>query len=556
MSSNPLDETRFKGVAAALILLIVVAHLAIVLINIRDPWGDEAMLAANLVGVDFPLLAPMPYFEQAAPVGYVALSRAVQALAPGADPILLFRLLNVSVFLTGLVALLLHALRVYRPVDFLMLAAIALSSSYVWTYASEIKHYGFEFTATALLLISARRLAYSDRPADYARFGGAVLLAAAISFTTPIVVAAALAGTLALRLAGPVTPRLAAMLTPKPARGLSTGVIVASVLALGVAAATHLLINRALTHYQMAAYHFVYVEGLFDLHGSVADNVKLALRLPTLLLEPLGANAAQGMLAATGGKLGAALAMFGASLALALFLAAALPRAPHAVLTLIAFIGGALLLNLAGILPFVSTRHFFFIAPAVLIVLSVGAGEMLTRVGAWLAPRTRQIAGGAVAAALILTSAMATVAAVSKRSQELSPLLAEVEVEDPRAPVWVYVGAQAAAALLAPKDLRLVGLLDPRSGEEAWGPRGGAMRIDPTQANPWQPNPDYPRSITAAAAGADRLWLLFAGDWMEPGREGFLDAARAAVGPCVPRATANDTALYYCAREGARTAAK
>ena len=556
MSSDLLNGPRFNRIAYTLILLIVAAHVAVGLVNDRDPWHDEALLAANLIGVDFPLLTPMPYFEQAAPVGYVALARAVQALAPAADPIALFRLLDVAVFLVGLVALLLHALRTCRPVDFLMLAGIALSSGYLWTYASEIKHYGFEFTATAFLLITGRALAYSDRPAAYVQFGAAILVAAAISFTTPIVVAAVLGGTIALRLLGPVAPALAARLAPPPPlRGGSAGLIVATVLALGVAAGMHLMVNRDLTQYQMAAYSFVYQAGTFDLSGSIVENVRIALRLNSMLLEPIGAAALQGTLQALGGKLATALTILGATLAMGFFLAAAARRAPHAVLTMLAFITGALLLNIMGQLPFVSTRHFFFIAPVTLIVLSVGSGELLTLAGARMSPGLRRAGAFAVLAALVWTSANATLAAANKRSQELTPLFAEIVARDPGAPVWVYADAQPAAKLLAPVGVRLVGMFDDRSGTEGWGARGGGMLIDPEAENPWQPNPAYPRSIGAAAAGASALWLIFAGDWMEPGREGFLNAADAAVGPCELRLTSTDSALYYCApRSTGRTA--
>lgn len=176
-------------------VLLAIAFLALVtrilpLTDPHDPWIDEAMLLAN-----FPLnsvagfLEPLPLFEQAAPLGYMAVLHVVSTLFPD-DVLFAMRLAST---LTGLIAagLILASLHRFAsgPVIPLSFAFVTLTP-FIVRYNLEIKQYIFEFLATSLLLYASTHLLSESNIRKLIGFFAASVFAVLISFTAPIAIGA------------------------------------------------------------------------------------------------------------------------------------------------------------------------------------------------------------------------------------------------------------------------------------------------------------------------------------------------------------------------------
>jgi hypothetical protein len=187
-----IDQVRAGAVEPVvwLVALLVLFSRGLGLAANPTPWLDEAMLLVNLRAMDWPaVLRPMPFFEQSAPLGYVAMGKAL-AVAAGAWLPLVIRCLSAGASLAAAV-IYYRTLAVARGRNEAALSAcvLFLSAPLVF-HAIEIKQYGFEVLATVAVMASAAHAARSDASrrsiALFILVGAVALL---VSFSAALVVA-------------------------------------------------------------------------------------------------------------------------------------------------------------------------------------------------------------------------------------------------------------------------------------------------------------------------------------------------------------------------------
>jgi len=558
--SDQFESRQPWALGVLTISALVVTHLVVLMVSARDPWHDEAQLAANLVAEKLNLLEAFPYYEQAAPIGYTAIARAALSVGLPIDKFQMLRTTSVIGFIIGLVTLGALMIRAFRLPDILMFGALVLSSSVLWRYATEIKQYGFEFTATSLLLFSGWGLSRSDKVAYHASFVVSAIVAALISFTAPIALASVAGGIIASR------SRVLSKVFPSEFEGdyarpsLSLSLLVSLAIAFAVVVGMYVFVNRSLVYWQFHSFDFWYDRNRFSPNQPLIENGRVAMGLLAVMLDAFGFQALRSAVGhmTSNTKMVSGVTTVIAAVLFAIVILTALRRATFFVLTLIAFFCVALALNVTGKLPFLYSRHFLFIVPLMLVIVSVGTVEWMRSIGRRIPGPARATSLALVIALLLFTSIQGVHAAATKREQELTPLFAEIVKRDPNAPVWVYAGMQPAAILLAPPKVRLVGIFDMRSSKPSWIVRGGGMVHDIASDNPWQSSSAYPQSIVTAAAGERALWLIFGHDWMEASHNAYLEVAEKVIGPCRMAEIANSstiyqTTLYYCAQKKAET---
>jgi len=525
---------------AILLFLVPAMLLLIVAQTALDPWHDEAMLVVNLLVPDLDLFAPMPYYEQAAPIGYVVIARFLLALTNEQPPYEVLRLLSAAFIAAGIViTLTARPLRSDKSAA-VIFVALLLASPLIWGYAGEIKHYSAEFFASALVLRFGLALADDSRPQTLVAFVLAVLVGGLLSFTLPILVvgllgAAAMTRLLALRRAEP--KRLAPFVIFVAVGGIAVLYL----------AALYWFVNRGLVTYQIGAYAYVYggvgEQGMLRLLISrtlglldVAVNIAGPTVLPTLR-EAL-ANVLPIGLAYQVIRLLAVLV-----LALVVWLAAR--RQPFVALAFVTTCAVVAVLGLLGAVQMPYSRHILFLMPLSAMLMSIAGSAILER----LLPK-RSIAWVA-AALLAVCLTVGALHGLGRETQETSKLLAHIEATRPDAPVWVFGGAQPAVSILTPEPARVLGLFDAASTPVAWQVRGGEV-LDPAQnAGAWQQNPQYAKTIETLAGGEQALWMLFSNDGFAPDRTPYLEAAARAVGPCELAEAGIMSALYFCERQPA-----
>lgn len=491
---QPREAVVLFGCCLCLTLLFA----AICLTNLREPWSDEAMLAYNFIGPALEVTLPLPYYEQAAPIGYVVIVEAVTQSLGVIDTLTAMRLVSLVAFSVGLILTVLWFVRERSWIAITVLFAIVFSSGWIWQYAVEIKHYSFEFLATAAILASARWLTLQGSLTSGLCFLLTCILAPALSFTSPLVVIATIAAVLTYHFIARPPQAMAGSSYNTRDKGFWWLVLVSGLATIAVLG-FHLLVNRGLVHYQMTAYSGFYTDGLINLHGSMIENVKILSRLPEYLLQPLGQGAVRALLVRNlpDGFALYALISLGSLAVLLVIMALAIRRAAFLVLMLAYVMVLAMLLNGLGMLPFSSPRHFFFLTPVILILTGFAAIEIAGFAAARITPAWLRLMSIATAVLLIATSALGAYHTYTQRSPELLPVLAEIAARDPDATVWLYPSVQPATLMFAPEQLTLLGLIDNRSSEVAWTDRFG-----PETAG----TPEY--SMSALEADGP-LWLIF-----------------------------------------------
>ncbi|MBE1283551.1 MAG: hypothetical protein GJ676_09595 [Rhodobacteraceae bacterium] len=538
MTGTPAVRNQAKKLGfLGLCVLIIAAFAALAMLNLREPWSDEAMLAFNFVGQDAPVLQPLPFYEQAAPIGYVLLVRSATA---GLDALAAFeamRVLSLGAFCLGLMALSTSFVPRRNWVAAALFFGVVFANPWFWQYAVEIKHYSFEFLATSLIVLSGRKLALSRRPGAAVLYLVICAVAPVFAFTSPLVVVAT---GLAI-----LTYRLVIRRGPVAEEGFESDlrrVVLVTGLAVIVAAAFHVLINRGLVQYQLAAYQPFYSSGLVDPGGSMTENIKILTRLPEYLLQPLGQEQIRLWMVGTfadGFALYAAIAL-GSFAVLLLILLLSFRSAPFVGLVTVIVLVLAGVLNILGMLAFSAYRHFFFLSPLVLL-LAAFAGE---RVVGWIArrlPSDRQrMVGLAGLVALVVVASVGAWNAVHRRSPELLPVIDEITAADLSAPVWLYPSLQPMTLMVAPADWELLGVLDNRSGEVAWTDRHLLAAAEPSE-----PQPKFLPLIDQVADHTGPVWLIFP---IVPGLDMEAYVARVQDGErhCTLRLETNGTQLFFC----------
>lgn len=522
----PRSLPLMLAVLAVALIFIVVAQIAV------EPWGDEAMLLANLLDPDLDIFAPLPLYEQAAPVGYLWLCRVLFDLFGSAPPFQVLRLLSAAFVGLG-IALLLSLKPIRRDgLAATILVAVLLGEVMIWSYASEIKHYSAEFFGSALVLAFSLPLAQQADARTCGLFLGAVVIAGLISFTAPVVVAGLLAGLGVYRL----------LAEDAGARPFAPAFIITGVLAVLYVAAVYLLLNRGLVAWQLQAYAHVYsLPPDLGLASLAVKRLGSTLQVVANALGHTWLSGARDVLQQFGLPVGLSFHLV-RLLALILFVALALvarKRAPELVTVTLGVFVAMAALHVSGFLAMPYERHAIFLIPFSAAMTAVAVSHVL---GKGLPVAAGAVIAGAVVAGALLFGAVTTLA---RQTQEMGRMLGLIQETAPDVPVWVHSAAQPVFDVLTPRPKNVLDPMDASSGPVAWQIRGGSQLLEDGVA---VRNPDYPASLAKAAAGLARLWLLFDTDPATEDHAPFLVVAEESVGPCTAEIETRGGALYLCTR--------
>lgn len=305
----------------------------------------------------------------------------------------------------------------------------------------------------------------------------------------------------------------------------------------------HFLVNRELAHFQFMAYHEHYDHGLVNFKGSAVENIKILSLLPEYALQSLGQSSIKHWLS---GQVADSFALY-ASIAVVSFLILssilflAFNIQPFIVVTAIMILILAAFLNIAGMLPISSHRHFFFLSPLILVCSAFAGQRLYSLLSSHMNTRFRRpinLLGLLILAFLSTIGAQKT---LTNRSPEILPVLAEITKSDETARIWLYPSVQPMSLIVAPESFDLLGILDNHSTDISWEERGFLRSDDGTILRR-----DYIHSIGKAAVNREPLWLIF------PIIVGFevddyILEVEASEKSCEMRLRTNGTELYYCA---------
>ena len=521
------------------VLLIMVPALLflVVLQTPVEPWGDEAMLLANLLEPNIDLLQPLPYYEQAAPPGYLWLARTILYVFGDAPPFHALRLLSAAFFAGGICLILgTEPLRRDWKAS-TILVALLLGSPLVWGYAGEMKPYSADFFASAMILASGLPLARGDNPRRLAVFFLTVLVGGLLSFTIPIVVAGVLAGLALQRL-----PNGGVSAPPR----MSMPFVLTGGAALLYLVGVYLLVNRGLVLFQLSAYSHVYLGNTAQ--GIARVMVSRLTEVLDIIVNSLGADwfaVLRRMVNQAGAPLGIAyhtIRLIALAL-LGLIVWLAVRRSPVVVLISLCLFAVVAALQMVGALNLVYERHVIFLLPVSATLSAIAVSVFVDR----CLPAAGR--GPVTLLAMLACLTVGLVAGLGRQTQNVSELLSLIKATAPEVPVWVHGNGQHVVAVLKPQPARVLGELDRASGTTAWAVRGG-LYLDPARnGGAALRDPDYPGTIADVAATEDSLWLLFASNASVPDHTPFLRSAESTVGPCRPEMQNDKTSLYFCQSE-------
>lgn len=505
--------------AALLVPAVFLALAAVRLFTLaqhRDLYIDEAMLALNVRLLPLSgLLAPMPLFEQAAPLGLVLLAKL--AMLAGLEAEWALRLIPAAFSVLGAVALYGAAARLGGRSAGVVAVAYTTALPILVRQGTELKQYAGEFAATAVLLYVFAALNDGRRwsaPQLLAVFVGCIL----VSNLAPVVLAAFGCAFVAWRW------RVAAA---RP--GVRVGPVELSLLgAVALFAAYYLLFLLPTVRLQLLAYWDFYRSGLAPLSLSPEALAWYGQALGrafgiSVLYDIMGAPA---FLVGVAG--GVTLAAFG--------VAALRRRSPPTLLGMVFLVAGVWGLSLLGKLPLIGHRHYLFLLPATTLLVALGVVR-LRAMAAWRAPRLVPRLETAGLALLVLVSCAVGLAGATRLERgQITPLMAIVDREAPQRPIWVYYGAQPTFEWHFPaRASSYLGKVDHHSDIPSW-----LNKV-------WWHLPDYVARSADAVAGLPEVWLLF-GDKNDREVDAIVGAVRARGFACTLRGSAVGAALYACAR--------
>ena len=509
----------------------------VAMMNLREPWSDEAMLAYNFFNTEFSVFRPLPHYEQAAPIGYILAIRTAISGMETLDALQAMRIVSLAAFSLSILLLSFFFLKTRKWMAAALFFTIIFMNAWIWQYAVEIKHYSFEFLATCLIILSGQRYAKTHRISAAVAYFMICALAPFIAFTSPLVVVATSMSILALQMISR-RGQTYAISTPKSKR-LVVGTLILSIL---IAATFHVLVNREVVYFQFTAFTGDYISGVVNLKGPVIENIKVLSRLPEYALQSLGQSDVQLWLRehfADSFTLYASIAA-GSFLVLTSILLLAFKSQPFIVVTTVVILFLAALLNIVGILPISAHRHFFFLSPLIL-VSSAFAGQRVFSVLSSLIPTHFRNALGMLS--LIILGSLSVMGArdtLTRRSPEILPVFAEIRASDETARVWLYPSVQPISLIVAPENLSLLGILDNQSTEVSWEERGFPRSSDGTILRR-----DYVSSLGEAAENPAPLWLIFP-IIAEFETAKYLSKVQALNKTCELHLRTNGTELYYC----------
>jgi hypothetical protein len=369
-------------------------------------WGDEAMLAASIVGRSFRGLVPPLDYGQLAPVPFLWLERAAVALiGPGE---LGLRAVPLLASCAMLVLLIPFAREILPRLETLVAVGLAAGSTSLVRYASELKPYGLDSLVTLLLVGAALRVRNApDRRSAWGALAAMALIGTFLS-TPAVFVLAGIAVGLGLEL---VRER-------RLGRAVALGAIAAAGVA--VAGATYW------TWYRTAAGN-AYMRDFWQAALLQPGTPGLATRFRAGMREAIE-PAAEWMPALGLGWVLLALVVIGA-----IHLRRRQGLAPVLMLTLP--IGFAFLASAAGFYP-VTLRLMLFAAPLVVCLAAVG----VVRAAVWLHGRVPTVRTGVLAVAMLIPSTEISLRTllVHPRDEEMRELVGGLIARGGREPVYVF----------------------------------------------------------------------------------------------------------------------
>lgn len=466
--------TDARAAALAVILIACVLRLGAYL-QFHSLYVDEAALAWNLIHLDLPaLLGVLPYYEQAAPIGFLLATNLIGAATDYADWGL--RLLPLLAGL-AVVPLTFVALRGWVGAGVAAAAAglVALSPAAI-RYAVEFKHYGVELFGTAAVLCLWKAL--RERPGERQTLlgaGAAGLVLVTLSYTVVLVMfAAGLAYLHAIR------------------RELRRHAGVLAVLAVwaGGLLAVNFGHTRPATVAQFETHTEYFQKGYAGFGASLLDTLALPARIAAANFKYFFFGEASLPHAALYGLYG----VLGLLFLLGLW---SLWRRARPLAILIMTAGLTCYgLSLAGLFPLMVGRYMLFLLPLAALALAEGA-DRARRAALQRAPRAAPVF---VAAAVVLILPLAFqgfTAAAAPQREEVKPLVQRLyALRRPDEPVIVYYGGQPAFDYYTRgRPLPYIGGLPYATGMR----RGSVVRAA---------YPAYVSTVLTGLEGADTAWLL------------------------------------------------
>ncbi|PZX56234.1 dolichyl-phosphate-mannose-protein mannosyltransferase [Cereibacter changlensis] len=425
LGAVPASASRLAAYLLPLVFLLILVSRLVAILDAPDIWHDEAMLMANLpLASIWEAFAPLPYYAQAAPPGYLLLASAVVSVSGGA-PETGLRLLSLagSLAAAGFLALTLRRLGAGLVAPIAL--ALVFLSPFGVRYGVEIKQYSFELMATCLLLYATVRAVQRPGPANLALLAVSGLLLILFSFAASVLLATlALAAVLQLRLLGRGIRSIA---------GLFAGLVV-------MAAVWHLTITAAATADQLTYFSFVYDKAYLRLPFSGAEEgptVKNYLSIMLGMFDPFYRFASEyhaRRLFAVGGVI-----------LVGLGLLASLRRGVLLPVACVALLGGLALLSLLRLYPILYTRHFIFAQPLVGVILAIGLATLIAALSRWT---PAALPARLVAGFVVLSGGVSLLAGLTQEKQQVSEALAVIASESTDPAPLIYVGIAAQPILL------------------------------------------------------------------------------------------------------------
>ncbi len=437
-------------------------------------WIDEAMLALNLVELDPAALAgPLPYFEQAAPLGFLWASKLLGSLFGYTEWSLRLLPFVAGTASVGLTYLVLRP-ELGRAAALVACALVAFAPMPV-RYSMEFKQYGLELSAAIVVVwlwLELLRRPAANHFALIAALAGLVLLT--FSFTLILVMFAAGLATLALH------PNVAAL------RQNWRVLAVLGVWGLGFLV-VYLAHAGPATAAQFNTHGAHFARGFAAASGSlVADAARVFITLFVnlgSLLDDLARLTGDGRLgvvqslpvlvrqAAQVGPLiaGPLIALFvglGALGVLTLIGLFELRRRSSALFWLCAALGSTLLvLSYLQIFPLLYGRYTLFLLPPVAACL--GTGIVVAAGGARLRFRVSAVVA-LISIPLVTGAAQAVLQSMAPQRQEIRPVIERILNDPQRLPVLKHYFAEAGFGFYArDTGLKAYGGMDRTTGVAA-----------------------------------------------------------------------------------------
>ena len=504
--------------------LILILPIGVALYMNRDPWVDEAMLANNFVEMSLSQIRhPMPLYEQAAPVGHILLAKLVLLFSGLVDRTFALRALSALISLVGVTFLVQLACEEASAASALAVAAVAFTSPFFVRYATEIKQYIFDFTATALIAYSAARIARSATKRDFISFLIASLFGCVFSFVAIIPIAFCLSAAALVRIFGGSHDHHAFSLrgAKKLTRNEFECFVVFGGGSLLIAIAFYFIFSRSMTSLLMAAYSDVFKDPYIGPGATYSENFAILVRFAKFLIIFWTPENVLAHLAQFGSPVKSATTFGLLVFILVAFVFCAI-RSSYVAISFCGAIALTIILNAANVVTIIFPRYLFFLAPLLYLVIGLGVVEAYQRIVRRFSPGMESIVRVVCIISFLAVFGIVSTHSANVKIEEISPLLSRIRTGAPDAPVWVYYGAQPAVRFLASKAVRQVGLFDPSSIIITWMVHGGGRLKDHIR----QTDARYPLTIETALKSQPRAWLIFSHAWVEPSFEPYLAAAR------------------------------